>query len=85
MDDGEARAYWLTQGMARVMGISLSSAIRCGALSRERLDAMVERCAQCAHAADCLGWLAGQQGGQTAPPDYCANRSALAALRPRRH
>lgn len=84
-DAKETRAYWLTQGMARVLGISLSSAIRSGALSHDGLEAMVDRCGHCAHADACLGWLARQQGEVGTAPDYCANRAALAALPPRRH
>lgn len=86
MDDGAAtRAYWLTQGMARALGINLSTAIRSGGLSRAGLERLVDRCAQCPHAGECLGWLAHPQGQAPTLPDYCPNRAALGALRPRRH
>ena len=75
--------YWLTQGMARALGVNLSAAIHTGGLSRSALDGLVARCQACGHAADCLPWLGRNAGRAAALPTYCENRVPLDALRRR--
>lgn len=75
--------YWLTQGMARALGVNLSGAIHTGGLSRSGLDDLVARCQACGHAADCLPWLGRNAVGAAALPTYCENRVPLDALRRR--
>ncbi|MBI1218910.1 MAG: hypothetical protein GC186_10210 [Rhodobacteraceae bacterium] len=75
--------YWLTQGMARALGVNLSAAIHAGILSRADLDTLVARCQDCGHASDCLLWLGRNASGAPALPGYCENRVPLEALRRR--
>lgn len=75
--------YWLTQGMARALGVNLSAAIHAGGLTRPALDTLVARCQACGHAADCLPWLGRNATGAEALPTYCENRVRLDALRRR--
>lgn len=82
-DDGSFRAmqhYWLTQGMARTVGVNLCAAITAGALSRGGLETLVARCEACGRQADCMAWL-GRTACAEAPPSYCANRQPLTELR----
>ena len=71
--------YWLASGMARALGVNLPAAIRAGALSHERLDAMVAACGGCGREGQCLAWLATTPSA-TAAPAYCAIGADLAAL-----
>ena len=74
-------AWGLTRGMARVLGVNLTDAVIDGWLSREDLATLVDRRQACTQSTKCLGWLAHAQKGASLP-DYCANKSALEALRP---
>ena len=76
-----ARNYWLTQGMARTLGVNLAGAIAGGWLTREDLGIMVVRCRMCGRAEQCTRWLAQNGAGASELPDYCANKSELEALR----
>ncbi len=75
--------YWLTQGMARALGVNLCAAIAAGALKRSVLDDLVARCEACKRQAECLPWLGRNAMGAADLPEYCANRQALLALKPR--
>ncbi|MFT4151023.1 MAG: DUF6455 family protein [Paracoccaceae bacterium] len=77
---GAPRAWGLTRGMARVLGVDLTDAVVEGWLSRPELGAMVDRCGACPHEARCLDWLS-RHVSAPALPGYCRNRQALEALR----
>ena len=76
-----ARNYWLTQGMARSIGVNLSGAISEGWMTRDDLGVMVVRCRMCGRAAQCTSWLGRNGAGAEALPDFCANKTDLEALR----
>lgn len=72
------RAYWLTNGMARLAGVNLPAAVVDGWLTRNELARLVGRCQCCGLTPDCTGWLA---TAQAAPlPDFCCNKSEIEAL-----
>lgn len=74
------RAYWLTNGMARLAGVNLPAAVVEGWLSRNELATLVNRCQCCGQSPDCTGWLA---TARSAPlPDYCRNKGEIEALSP---
>ncbi len=73
------KAWALTRGMARVLGVNLTGAVMDGWMGRAELAGLVQRCQSCAHGADCTGWL-GQTAKAAALPAYCANQRALEAL-----
>jgi hypothetical protein len=77
------RHFWLTQGMARTAGVSLSEAIVAGRMTREDLVVMVARCAACEFPERCVRWMA--DGGHLGenPPAYCLNHEAIEAIRAR--
>jgi hypothetical protein len=77
------RHFWLTQGMARTVGVNLTEAIAAGRMTREDLAAMVVRCAGCEFPERCVRWMAdGRHLGED-PPAYCLNHEAIEAIRAR--
>jgi len=76
------RAWGLTQGMARVVGVSLPQAVAQGRMARRDLAALVGRCQSCAHSDACMLWLA-QAGRVAALPGFCPNKAGIEALAPR--
>jgi hypothetical protein len=86
LDDGgirETTPYWLTRGMARALGVNLSSALAAGALGRDGLEELVLRCAACGRQAECMPWLGQNAAHAETLPDYCALKAPLEALRRR--
>lgn len=81
MSGDATQSYWLTQGMARALGVNLSSGVLEGWLKRSELDSMVLRCQLCGCRARCTQWLAVNGAGATSLPDYCANKAELESLR----
>lgn len=77
------RAWALTRGMARVLGVNLPGAVVEGWLSRNELDDLVERCEACDRSGDCCMWLAVSVRSETLPA-FCPNKSAIEALAPAR-
>lgn len=75
-----AQHYWLTQGMARAVGVNLSRAISDGNLTRDHLRVMVVRCRMCGRADKCMDWLGRSGGGADHLPRYCANKRDLESL-----
>lgn len=73
------KAWGLTRGMARVLGVNLTDAVIDGWMSREELARLVDRCQMCRHSGDCVGWLA-KTAKARALPEYCANKTALEGL-----
>ncbi|MCW1920009.1 DUF6455 family protein [Rhodobacter sp. KR11] len=75
------RAWGLTRGMARAVGLDLVSAVTEGWLSRTELGCLVETCEACDQSARCTAWLAVTLRTEALPP-YCRNAAALGALQP---
>lgn len=75
------RHFFLTRSVARVMGVSLSDAIRDGSLAPETYAGMVTRCRGCALVSACEEWLAAQSTLSSAPPPGCWHTETLTNLR----
>ncbi|OLS52367.1 DUF6455 family protein [Rhodovulum sulfidophilum] len=73
--------FWLTQGMARTIGVNLNHALRSGQLGRGEYSELVARCCHCGRAEACMGWMGHQVSGADCPPDWCAVRCSLKALK----
>ena len=74
------QAWGLTQGMARLAGANLPSAVIEGWLTRSELARLVGRCQTCSHSPRCLRWLAVAQ--KPPLPDYCPNKPEIESLAP---
>ncbi|GAB1362249.1 DUF6455 family protein [Rhodobacter sp.] len=75
------RAWGLTRGMARMLGLSLPQAVVEGWLSREELAALVRACDRCASQGSCDRLLS-QPGPAAGVPGFCPNKPGLEALAP---
>lgn len=73
--------FWLTQGMARSIGVNVNEALRKGRLDRGAYAELVARCCHCARTSDCMGWMARQGAGAEALPLWCAVKPAIEALK----
>jgi Family of unknown function (DUF6455) len=76
------RAWGLTRGMARVVGVNLTQAVVEGWLTRPELGAMVERCQACDTSSQCIDWLA-HHAHADALPAFCPNKAEIETLIPR--
>jgi hypothetical protein len=74
------QAWGLTQGMARLAGVNLPSAVIEGWLTRTELARLVGRCQTCSQSPRCLRWLAVAQ--KPPLPDYCPNKPEIESLAP---
>jgi hypothetical protein len=77
------RHFWLTQGMARTVGVNLTEAIAAGRMTRSGLGDMVVRCASCESSERCVRWMSDGRHLGGDPPAYCLNHEAIEALRAR--
>lgn len=75
------RAWGLTRGMARALGLDLVGAVTEGWLTRSELGQLVETCEACDQSSGCTAWLAVTLQSETLP-GFCRNAPALQALRP---
>lgn len=75
------KAWWLTHGMARAVGVSLPQAVTEGWLKRSELAAIVNRCQGCDRAERCTAWLA-QASRASALPAFCRNKAEIESLAP---
>ena len=75
------RAWSLTHGMARVLGVNLPRAVLDGWLSRKELATLVTRCQVCACDTKCVDFLA-RTVADDHLPDYCPNAAEIEALTP---
>ncbi|MBP9184842.1 MAG: hypothetical protein KBF78_17035 [Fuscovulum sp.] len=73
------RAWWLTRGMARIIGVNLSQAVVDGWLSRDELAGIVARCEGCRLQTSCDRWLA-LSGRERSMPDFCPNKPVIESL-----
>lgn len=76
------KAWGLTRGMSRVLGVNLTDAVVEGWLTRAELAELVDRCQACARSSDCTHWLARNVSAE-ALPAFCPNKAALESLSPR--
>jgi hypothetical protein len=79
-DTAAERSFWLTQGMAKMVGVSLTDAMAVGALAREDFADMVVRCGACEFSERCVRWMAEGGPGDGDPPGYCLNHEVIEAL-----
>ena len=75
------RHFFLTQGVARAMGISLTQAIAEGRLTVEEYGRMVTRCRASDCSGNCEAWLACQKARAAEAPPDCVNSETLNRLR----
>ncbi|MFC3613968.1 DUF6455 family protein [Lutimaribacter marinistellae] len=73
--------FFLTRGVARAMGISLTDAMAQGRLTAEGYADMVARCRGSDCAGNCQLWLAHQAAQAKEAPRDCVNADALNRLR----
>lgn len=73
------RAWGLTRGMGRAVGVNLTDAVIEGWLSRAELAELVERCQACERSTECQGWLARHVTAE-ALPAFCPNKAGIEAL-----
>lgn len=76
-----ARHFFMTRGVARVMGLSLAEAMDTGQLDPRRYADMVTRCRGCALVEACEEWLSSRVSGCASPPPGCCNTSELSRLK----
>lgn len=76
-----SKHFWLTQGMARTLGVNVNAALRCGRMGRGEFAELVAACCHCDRADTCMAWMALQTSGAEELPDWCALKSRLEALR----
>ncbi len=75
------RHFFLTRGVARAMGISLTEAMAAGRLTVEEYGRMITRCRESSCAGNCEAWLACQKARATEAPPDCVNAETLNRLR----
>lgn len=75
------RHFFLTRSVARVMGLSLTDAMREGSLAPEVYAGMVTRCRGCALVSACEEWLSKTTSLSAAPPPGCCNGTTLTDLK----
>lgn len=73
--------FWLTQGMAKAIGVSITDQIARGNLSRAEFQDMVVRCGACEFPERCVRWMAEGQHRNEPPPGYCLNHERLEQLK----
>jgi hypothetical protein len=74
------RTFWLTQGIARTVGVNLTTEMAEGRLTMAEYADMMVQCSDCAHAETCVRWMAEGGHGDTDPPAYCLNHERIEAL-----
>ncbi|WP_425039986.1 DUF6455 family protein [Primorskyibacter sp. S187A] len=72
--------FYMTRGMARMIGVNLGDALRDGRLKPADYANMVTRCRGCPHASSCQDIMA-QNTNLASPPEQCPNRLQLRQLR----
>lgn len=73
--------FWLTRSTARCVGVSFTEAMAEGRLTPQGFAEIVTRCRAADCSQKCESWLATQQAQPASPPEFCANASALNALK----
>lgn len=73
--------YWLTLGMAKAVGVSLTQALHDGRITRAQYADIVTRCRGCKWGGGCTEWLSRQSGIADEVPETCANHETFKALK----
>lgn len=73
------QAWWLTNGMARSVGVNLPRAVIEGWLTRQELGVILARCERCGKSDACIDWLA-QAAFHQPLPGFCDNKADIEAL-----
>ena len=73
------KAWGLTRGMGRVVGVNLTDAVVEGWLTRGELADLVDRCQACGRSEDCPRWLAHVVRAE-ALPAFCPNKAGIESL-----
>jgi len=76
-----SRHFWMTQGMARAVGVNLNTALQEGRISRSDYGQAIAECCHCAYHQRCLDWLAVNGAGAERQPAFCAIGPMLDRLR----
>ncbi|TCO73928.1 DUF6455 family protein [Rhodovulum euryhalinum] len=76
-----SKHFWLTQGMARTIGVNVNEALRAGNLGRGEFAELVATCCHCDRTERCIPWLARQGAGAEGVPDWCPLKARLEALK----
>lgn len=80
--DGDLdRHFWLTQGMARTLGIRFSDAMADGRLTAQGFADLVNTCRGCAMSQRCTFWMADVHSRTEPAPAFCENAQILNRLR----
>lgn len=80
--DGKlSRHFWLTQGMARSVGINLNEALQSAVLRRDEYAQAIALCCDCGKTQQCVGWMAQQGAGARDVPSFCPIGEMLEKLR----
>lgn len=75
------KAWGLTRGMARLLGLNLVEAVTEGWFSRGELAQLVEDCVACDQSARCTAFLAVTARTESLP-GFCRNKAQVEALQP---
>lgn len=76
-----AEHFWLSQGMARSVGVKLNEALQAGNVKRVDYEAALVQCCLCSSKNKCKAWLAVAHGPSENAPDFCALSGLLAAAK----
>lgn len=74
------RHFWLTQGVARALGLSFTEAMLDGRISASGYADLVNRCRGCAQSEACLSWLGSHGARSERAPEFCMNGRSLETL-----
>lgn len=74
------RSFWVTQGVARTLGLNLTGALADGRLDQRSYRQLVSRCDVCGLLEDCAAWMSQQQGIGATAPAFCPNKPILDRL-----
>ncbi|TCP62369.1 hypothetical protein EV663_102214 [Rhodovulum bhavnagarense] len=73
--------FWLTQGMARTIGVNVNDALRDGRMGRGEYAEMVAKCCHCDRSEQCMAWMGKQTAGAERAPGWCAIKPGLERLK----
>lgn len=76
-----SKHFWLTQGMARTIGVNVNDALRDGRIARGEYAEMVAACCHCDRAEHCMAWMGQQAAGAEALPGWCVVKPRLEGLK----
>ena len=76
-----SRHFWLTQGMARTIGVNLNAALKSGRLTRDTYGETIAHCCACGRAQRCMGWMGRQSAGADRLPRFCEIAPVLEQLK----